>query len=149
MSYWSLLEPLMCDQMWIWTRSGGICIIIMAKRIGSAQRWQWHLSLLHLHLSGNEFFNVIFPLYRGQIHFQIHITHIWVCSKPQNCVLIECTKRTHLAKFIQTNVCFWRWQCPNFTKCGTHAHQDNFRLHTTFEQFPPIGDARTKKIRKL
>lgn len=76
MSYWSLLEPLMCVQMWIWTRSGGICIIILAKRIKSAQQWQRHLSLLHLHLSGNEFFNVIFPPYRGQICFQIHITHI-------------------------------------------------------------------------
>lgn len=149
MSYWSLLEPLMCDQMWIWTRSGGICIIIMAKRIGSAQRWQQHLSLLHLHLSGNEFFNVIFPLYRGQIRFQIHITHIWVCSKPQNCVLIPSTERSHLAKFIQTNVCFWRWQCPNFTKFGTHAHQDDIRLHTKFEQFPSISGAITKIIWKL
>lgn len=35
MSYWSLLEPLMCDRMWIWTRSGGICIIIMANVSGA------------------------------------------------------------------------------------------------------------------
>lgn len=94
MSYWSLLELLICDRMQIWTRSGGICMVLMAKRVGSAQRWQRHLSPLHLHLSGNEYINVISHPIENRYAFR-YILHTF-----EHVVSHRFTKSLHVAKFV-------------------------------------------------